>query len=99
MRPLILSAVSLSFALSAFTGSAAAQTFPYDHIHLNVPDPAAAANWYEKNFGGRRIAEAPDRLMYGSTRVIVPARRRTRSRAAEAPSITSAFRSRTSTRR
>ena len=68
MRPLILSAVSLSFALSAFTGSAAAQTFPYDHIHLNVPDPAAAANWYEKNFGGRRITEAPNRLMYGSTR-------------------------------
>jgi catechol 2,3-dioxygenase-like lactoylglutathione lyase family enzyme len=53
-------------------GTAAAQaptpTHPYDHIHLNVPDPAAAANWYEKNFGGTRITEAPDRLMYGSTR-------------------------------
>ena len=51
-------------------GGAAAQTptLPYDHIHLNVPDPAAAANWYEKNFGGKRITEAPDRLMYGSTR-------------------------------
>ena len=43
-------------------------TLPYDHIHLNVPDPAAAAAWYEANFGGRRITEAPDRLMYGSTR-------------------------------
>src|SRR5437868_14923730 len=48
--------------------AAAAQTFPYDHIHLNVPDPTAAANWYEKYFGGRRITEAPDRMMFGSTR-------------------------------
>jgi predicted enzyme related to lactoylglutathione lyase len=49
---------------------AAAQTatLPYDHIHLNVPDPATASIWYEKNFGGKRITEAPDRLMFGSTR-------------------------------
>src|SRR5947209_10707499 len=57
-----------SFALAAFADFGAAQTFPYDHIHVNVPDPAAAANWYEKYFGGRRISEAPDRLMFGSTR-------------------------------
>ena len=44
------------------------KTLPYDHIHLNVPDPAAGANWYEKYFGGKRITEAPDRLMFGSTR-------------------------------
>ena len=58
----------LSAAFACFAASAGAQTFPYDHIHLNVPDPAAAANWYEKNFGGKRITEAPDRIMYGSTR-------------------------------
>lgn len=56
------------FALSMLIGTAGAQTFPYDHIHVNVPDPAAAANWYEKNIGGRRITEAPNRLMFGSTR-------------------------------
>lgn len=28
----------------AATASAAEQTFPYDHIHLNTPDPATAAN-------------------------------------------------------
>ena len=64
MRQLVLSTVVLSVLLGTATG----QTFPYDHIHVNVPDPAAAANWYEKNFGGRRITEAPDRLMFGSTR-------------------------------
>src|SRR6202140_1954177 len=68
MRRVILSTAFLYFAVGTFSGSAAAQTFPYDHIHVNVPDPAAAANWYEKNFGGRRITEAPDRLMFGSTR-------------------------------
>jgi catechol 2,3-dioxygenase-like lactoylglutathione lyase family enzyme len=70
MRPVMLSAVFACFALGAFAGSAAAQTFPYDHIHLNVPDPVAAANWYEKNFGGRRITEAPNRIMFGSTRLL-----------------------------
>ena len=53
--------------LSAPLG-AQTKTLPYDHIHLNVPDTAAAANWYEKHFGGKRITEAPDRLMFGSTR-------------------------------
>jgi catechol 2,3-dioxygenase-like lactoylglutathione lyase family enzyme len=48
----------------------ATQTFPYDHIHLNVPDAAAAASWYEKNFGGRRISEAPDRIMFGAVRLM-----------------------------
>ncbi len=74
-------------ALGVFASATTAQTFPYDHIHLNVPNPAAAANWYEKNFGGRRITEAPDRLMYGSTRLL-SFRRRTPSRAAGVPSIT-----------
>ena len=68
MRRVSLSIPLVCFAVGALAGSATAQTFPYDHIHLNVPDPAAAANWYEKNFNGRRITEAPDRLMFGSTR-------------------------------
>src|SRR4030095_13996228 len=53
------------------TPSAQTQTFPYDHIHLNVPATPAASAWYEKNIpGGRRITEAPDRIMYGSTRLM-----------------------------
>jgi catechol 2,3-dioxygenase-like lactoylglutathione lyase family enzyme len=60
-------------AVLSAAGPAAAQTttLPYDHIHLNVPDPAAASAWYEKHIpGGRRIDEAPDRIMYGSTRLM-----------------------------
>jgi len=41
-----------------------------DHIHLNVPDQAKAVEWYQKNFGGQPMTEAPDRLMLGDTRLI-----------------------------
>jgi catechol 2,3-dioxygenase-like lactoylglutathione lyase family enzyme len=70
MKQIVLATALAAFGTLALTGSALAQvqTYPYDHIHLNVPDPAAGANWYEKYFGGKRITEAPDRLMFGSTR-------------------------------
>lgn len=68
------------FRLSLLTGAllvvmgsrpaAQTPTLPYDHVHLNVPDAAAASAWYEKNFGGRRITEAPNRIMFGSTRLM-----------------------------
>lgn len=55
------------------TGVAGAQTkvmLPYDHIHLNEP-AAEASVWWEKNIpGGRRITEAPDRIMYGAVRMM-----------------------------
>jgi predicted enzyme related to lactoylglutathione lyase len=69
----IMSAIPLScaFVLSAALGALAqAPTLPYDHIHLNVPDQAKAVEWYQKNFGGTPTAEAPDRLMFGTTRLI-----------------------------
>lgn len=72
MRGLIQLAVLACAGMMSAAGNSAAQTstLPYDHIHINVPDPAVASAWYEKNFGGRRITEAPDRLMYGSTRLM-----------------------------
>ena len=67
-RTLALAAAFVSWSATAGFTQAPVATLPYDHIHLNVPDPAAGANWYEKNFGGKRITEAPDCLMFGSTR-------------------------------
>jgi catechol-2,3-dioxygenase len=69
MQPIIFSAALAAVATLIGSGVSSAQTatMPYDHIHVNVPDPAAAATWYEKQFGGRRMTEAPDRLMFGST--------------------------------
>lgn len=60
-------------ALAALPASSVAQTpiLPIlDHIHLNVPDQARAVEWYQKNFGGQPMTEAPDRLMLGETRLI-----------------------------
>ena len=70
MRSLLLriSLTSVAVLASASLPTAQSPAWPYDHVHLLVPDTAAGANWYEKNFGGKRITEAPDRLMYGSTR-------------------------------
>jgi hypothetical protein len=46
--------------LIALTSSfAAAQTFPYDYIHLNVSDPAAAANWYARTWARPAPTKAP----------------------------------------
>ena len=44
--------VPAAFGLFVGTPSAQTPTYPYDHIHLNVPDPAAASAWYEKNIPG-----------------------------------------------
>src|SRR5262249_9777072 len=41
-----------------------------DHIHLNVPDQAKGVEWYRKYFDGKPMTEAPDRLMFGDTRLI-----------------------------
>jgi catechol 2,3-dioxygenase-like lactoylglutathione lyase family enzyme len=57
----------------AFGFSVAAQTKVepiVDHIHLNVPDQAKGVEWYQKHFGGKPTSEAPDRLMFGDTRLI-----------------------------
>lgn len=59
------------FGLFSSAPTAQTPTYPYDHIHLNVPDAAEASAWYEKHIpGGRRITEAPNRIMYGSTRLM-----------------------------
>jgi len=66
----MLLTVFVCLALGAIATTANAQTFPYDHIHLSVPDPSAAADWYVKYFGARKNPEGPDRLMLGSTRLV-----------------------------
>jgi len=67
-------AVSLCsvLAIVIFAAGPAAQTIPpiVDHIHLNVPDQAKGVEWYQKNFGGKPLDEAPDRLLFGDTRLI-----------------------------
>ena len=68
-----LTRLLIGCAVAALAAPASAQTpiMPIlDHIHLNVPDPPAAVEWYRKYFGGTPMTEAPDRLMLGETRLI-----------------------------
>ena len=68
MRVLVICAIA---AVAMTTSAAAEPILPIvDHIHLNVPDQAKAVEWYQKNFGGAPMSEAPDRLMFGDTRLI-----------------------------
>jgi catechol 2,3-dioxygenase-like lactoylglutathione lyase family enzyme len=73
MRVLTRTILAGAFMVCAAAVPVAAQTpvMPIlDHIHLNVPDQVRAVEWYQKNFGGAPMAEAPDRLMFGDTRLI-----------------------------
>ena len=66
----VLSAAILLVGLAGAASAQAKMMLPYDHIHLNEP-AADASSWWEKNIpGGRRILEAPNRIMYGSTRLM-----------------------------
>lgn len=67
---ILLSLLMLTPNVALAAQGRSAPTMPYDHIHLSVPDPAAAAAWYERHFGGVRIEEGPNRLTFGSTRML-----------------------------
>jgi catechol 2,3-dioxygenase-like lactoylglutathione lyase family enzyme len=62
----------LSIALLCLPGlsQAESKTYMYDHIHMNVPEPQVAAQWYKDNIGGEWIDGRTDRLIFGTTRVM-----------------------------
>jgi lactoylglutathione lyase len=69
----ITMAMLRAFLLSAVVaGPAVAQveTLLYDHVHMSVPDPQAAAQWYHQHLGGEFVDGRDDRLLFGTTRVM-----------------------------
>ena len=57
-------ACSLLVALFGISGAAqVTRTIPYDHIHLAVPDPDKAYEWYVTNLDGQQ-GENPGRIMF-----------------------------------
>jgi lactoylglutathione lyase len=71
MRALTHVLVAAALGAIAAAAPADAPILPIvDHIHLNVPDQAKGVEWYRKYFGGAPMTEAPDRLMFGDTRLI-----------------------------
>src|SRR4051812_14502258 len=53
----------IAFALPS---ASRAETFPYDHMHMSVPDPAKAVEWYIANLGAKH-GDAADRVVFGRT--------------------------------
>lgn len=68
-RPAVCALILIAGAAS-IAGAQTKGMLPFDHIHLNEPAAEASA-WWEKNIpGGRRITEAPNRIMYGAVRLM-----------------------------
>lgn len=71
MRSLRFKAVGmLVLLLIPALSQAQVKTYMYDHIHMSVPDPQAAAQWYFDNIGGEWVDGRTDRLLIGTTRVM-----------------------------
>ena len=68
LPPLVLAIATLLPAASAEAQAGFANMV--DHIHLAVPDQAKGVEWYRAHFGGQPTAEAPERLIFGETRII-----------------------------
>jgi catechol 2,3-dioxygenase-like lactoylglutathione lyase family enzyme len=64
VRLLLTAVVVLTVALLGISGSAqSVRTMAYDHIHLAVPDPDKAYEWYVKNLDGQ-AGENPGRVIF-----------------------------------
>jgi lactoylglutathione lyase len=62
VAPLVVSA---SVAQAQFP-----ETLMYDHVHMRVPDPQVAAQWYHDHVGGEFVDGRTDRLLFGTTRIM-----------------------------
>ena len=64
MRRLLTAVVVLTVALLGISGSGqSVRTMAYDHVHLAVPDPDKAYDWYVRNLDGE-VGENPGRVMF-----------------------------------
>jgi catechol 2,3-dioxygenase-like lactoylglutathione lyase family enzyme len=64
VRRLLTAVVVLTVALLGISGSGqSVRTMAYDHVHLAVPDPDKAYDWYVRNLDGE-VGENPGRVMF-----------------------------------
>ena len=96
MRPYLFAFAILLVAFAA-ANVLRAETFPYDHMHFDATDPAAAVAWYAKYLPAK-LGSLPDRVVIGRT-IFAFAKVDNPLPSTGARSITSASRSRTSTQR
>ena len=70
VSPVPILAAILLIAVSAPALSAQSETLLYDHVHMAVPNPQAAAAWYLEHIGGEGVDGRDERLLLGTTRFI-----------------------------
>ena len=72
VSPILRAALRASavLAVSASIAGAQVETLQYDHVHMSVPDPQAAAQWYHDHVGGEFVDGRTDRLLFGTTRIM-----------------------------
>jgi len=70
MRPSTSLAALLGLLALGGPLSAQSETMMYDHVHMAVPDPPAAAAWYRRHFGGEEVDGRDERMLLGTTRFI-----------------------------
>ncbi len=59
-----------ALTVHAVPAEAQTETLLYDHVHMAVPDPEAAAQWYHDHIGGEWVDGRDDRLLFGRTRIM-----------------------------
>jgi catechol 2,3-dioxygenase-like lactoylglutathione lyase family enzyme len=69
MPTLSIPVAILALALPSLA-KAQTPTALYDHVHMSVPDPQAAAQWYHDHIGGEWVDGRDDRLLFGTTRIM-----------------------------
>ena len=69
MRSFVGATVKSLLAVAVLAAPAVAQskTLLYDHVHMSVPDPEAAAQWYHDHIGGEWVDGRTDRLIFATT--------------------------------
>ena len=65
----VLLAIAL-VALAPAPLAAQTETLLYDHVHLAVPNPQEASQWYMDHVGGEPVDGRDDRMLLGTTRFI-----------------------------
>jgi catechol 2,3-dioxygenase-like lactoylglutathione lyase family enzyme len=56
--------IACGILLTVCAAAQAQLTEPFDHLHLAVPDPEQARDWYLRNIGGN-VGETPERVAFG----------------------------------
>ena len=70
MQSPLVAAAALAALVAAAPAHGQVRTLMYDHVHMAVPDPQAAAQWYHDHIGGEWVDGRDDRLLFGRTRIM-----------------------------